>query len=154
DTDTVSTLVPVRVWNYGLASFDRTHNLNINWLWSIPKSPWKALPARLVLNDWELSGIASFISGSPLGVSFAQVTVTDITGSPTDGPRIVVTGNPVLPKGERTFSNNFRTDVFQVPAVGTIGNAAKTLIRGPGTNNFDIAIFKSFPVRERMRFQF
>ncbi|MEK7403619.1 MAG: carboxypeptidase-like regulatory domain-containing protein [Acidobacteriota bacterium] len=154
DTDSVSTLVPVRVWNYGLASFDRTHVLNVNWLWDVPKSPWKALPARVILDDWTVSGIASFVSGAPLGVGFSQVVATDITGSPTDGARIVVTGNPVLPKSERTFSRNFRTEVFQAPAVGAIGNAAKTLIRGPGINNWDIAIFKNLPVHERMRFQF
>jgi hypothetical protein len=154
DGDNVSTLVPIRVWNYGMASFDRTHVLTINWLWNVPKSPWTMLPARFVLNDWTLSGIAGFSSGAPLGVGFSQVTATDITGSPTDGPRIVVTGNPVLPKGERTFSRNFRTDVFQLPAVGTIGNAARTLIRGPGINNWDVAIFKDFPVYEQIRFQF
>lgn len=154
DTEGVSTLVPVRVWNYGLAAFDRTHVVKANWLWDLPKTPWKNLPARLALNDWQISGIASFISGAPLSVGFGQVTPVDITGSPTDGARIYVTGNPVLPKSERTFSQNFRTDVFQMPAVGTIGNAAKTLIRGPGVNNWDVAVFKNFPIREKMRFQF
>lgn len=154
DTDSVSALVPARIWNYGLASFDRTHVVTLNWLWDVPKTPWKVLPARIVLNDWTVSGIATFVSGAPLGVGFSQVTATDITGSPTDGPRIVVTGNPNLPKSERTFSRNFRTDVFRLPAAGTIGNAAKTLIRGPGINNWDIAIFKNFPIREQMKFQF
>ena len=79
---------------------------------------------------------------------------TDITGSPTDGARIVVLDNPVLPKSERTFSRFFRTDVFRLPATGTIGNAASTLIRGPGINNFDIAIFKDFPFGETRKFQF
>lgn len=154
DTDNVSTLVPVRVWNYGLAGFDRTHVLKINWLSDVPASPWKSLPARLALNNWQISGIASFTSGQPLGVGFSTTTATDITGSPTDSARIDVTGNPVLPKSERTFSRNFRTEVFRLPARGTVGTAAKTLIRGPGANNWDVAIFKNFPVREAMKFQF
>jgi hypothetical protein len=66
----------------------------------------------------------------------------------------VVTGNPVLPKSERTFSRYFETSVFQMPARGTIGNSARSLIRGPGVNNWDTAVFKNFPLRERMRFQF
>ena len=41
-----------------------------------------------------------------------------------------------------------------MPAKGTFGNSAKTVIRGPGVNNWDIAIFKNFPVRERLRLQF
>jgi hypothetical protein len=154
DTGSVSTLVPVRVWNYGLASFDRTHVAKINWLWDIPRTPWKSLPVRLALNDWQVSGIASFVSGAPLGIGYSTTTSIDITGSPTDGARIVVTGNPVLPKSERTFSRNFRTEVFQLPEKGDLGNAAKTLIRGPGVNNWDVAVFKNVPLREPVRLQF
>jgi len=154
DNDQVSTLVPIRVWNYGLAAFDRTHIVKINYQWNVPRL---ALPNKVldyVVNNWQLSGITSFISGQPLPVNFQTTVATDITGSPTDGARIVVTDNPVLARGERTFSRFFRPDVFRVPARGTIGNAARTIIRGPGVNNFDIAIFKDFPVREEMRFQF
>ncbi|MBI3683167.1 MAG: carboxypeptidase regulatory-like domain-containing protein [Acidobacteria bacterium] len=154
DNNGVSTLVNPRVWNYGLASFDRTHVFKLDWVWNVPQSPWKALPARLLLNDWQLSGITSFVSGQPLGIGYSTTVAVDITGSPSQGARIVVLENPVLPKSDRTFSRNFRTDVFRLPARGTIGNAATTLIRGPGINNWDIAIFKDFPVREAMRFQF
>ncbi len=154
DGNVVSTLVPVRVWNYGLAGFDRTHVLKLNWLYDLPARKWDNPALRAALDGWQVSGIASFVSGAPLAVGFSQVNPTDITGSPTDGARIVVTGNPVLPKSERTFSRNFRTEVFQLPARGTIGNAARTLLRGPGINNWDVAIFKSFALREQLRFQF
>jgi hypothetical protein len=154
DNTGVSTLVPVRVWNYGLASFDRTHILKLDWLYNLPKSPWKSLPAKLVLNDWQISGITSLVSGQPLGIGFSTTTGADITGSPTNGARVDVLSNPVLPKSQRTFSRNFRTDVFRVPARGTIGTSAATAIRGPGINNCDVAIFKDFPVRESIRFQF
>ncbi|MEO7653537.1 MAG: hypothetical protein ABIZ80_24020, partial [Bryobacteraceae bacterium] len=154
DGDTVTTLAPIRAWNYGLAGFDRTHVVKLNWLWESPKTPWSNIAARTVLNGWQLSGITSFVSGQPLTVGFSQVVATDLTGTPSISPRIVLTGDPVLPESERTFSRNFRTDVFRLPARGTLGNAAKTIIRGPGINNWDVAIFKNFPLNERMRFQF
>jgi hypothetical protein len=154
NTDAVSTLVPVRVWNYGLASFDRTHVLKANWLWDVPKVPWRDPVSKWVLNNWQCSGIASFISGQPTGVSFTTTAGTDITGSPTDGARVVMAGNPVLPKDERTIDRYFRTDVFRVPAVGTVGNAAKTVLRGPGINNWDLAVYKNFPAFEKARIQF
>jgi hypothetical protein len=154
DFSNISTLISPRVWNYGLASFDRTHVLKINYLWSIPGSPWGAPVARAILNGWQLSGISSFVSGQPLGVGFSLVQATDITGSPTDGARIFVLSNPILPKSERTFSRNFGTEVFRVPAIGTFGNAARTLIRGPGINNWDAALFKNFTLREPLRLQF
>jgi hypothetical protein len=154
DQNGVSVQVPVRVWNYGLAAFDRTHVVKVDWLWNLPSTPFDNPVLKGVLNNWQLSGITSFISGAPLGVGYTTVNPVDITGTPTQGARIVVTGDPVLPKSERTFSRNFRTEVFRMPAVGTIGNAATTQIRGPGINNWDISIFKDFPIREGMRFQF
>jgi hypothetical protein len=154
DTEAISALVPVRVWNYGLASFDRTHMLKINYLWDIPKVRAGNALARQVLNGWHVSGISSFSSGEPLGVSYSTTVAVDTTGSPSQGARVVVTGNPVLPKDERTFYRNFRTEVFRLPAVGTVGNAAKTLFRGPGINNWDIALFKSIPIHENARLQF
>ena len=32
DTTAVSTLISPRVWNYGLAAYDRTHVVKVNWL--------------------------------------------------------------------------------------------------------------------------
>ncbi len=154
DGNSVSALVPVRVWNYGLSAYDRTHVLKANWLYDLPK--WREAPKALgvVVNDWQMSGIATFSTGAPLGVGFATVNAVDITGSPTDGARIVVTGNPVLPRGDRTFSRYFNTSVFALPAVGTIGNAARTVIRGPGTHNWDLTAYKNFAFADRVRTQF
>jgi len=44
DTGTVATYVPLRVWNYGKAGYDRTHILAINWLWDLP-------PASKLVNN-------------------------------------------------------------------------------------------------------
>jgi hypothetical protein len=150
----VETLVDRRVWNYGLASFDRTHVFTMNYLYDLPKTRWSFRPARVALNGWQLSGITRFISGSPMTVSFASSTGADITGTPSLAPRVVLTGDPNLPKGERTFYHYFRTDVFAAPPVGTVGNAAKYILRGPGINTWDISLFRNFRVRERFNTQF
>jgi hypothetical protein len=153
DTATVSSLVSPRVWNYGLSSFDRTHVLKANWLWDLPA--WRSAPAvvRAITNGWQLSGIYTASSGAPLGVGFSTVTPVDITGSPTEGARIFVTDDPVLPRGERTFERYFDTSVFALPPIGTFGNAASTLIRGPGINNWDLTAYRNFSVTERLRAQ-
>ncbi|MCX6632887.1 MAG: hypothetical protein NTW28_35260, partial [Candidatus Solibacter sp.] len=70
------------------------------------------------------------------------------------GARVVVTGKVELPKSERNFTRYIRTDVYQLPAVGTLGNGGKWLFRGPGTNNFDLSFVKNFPIREPMKLQF
>lgn len=150
----INTVAPLRDWNYGLAGFDRTHIVKINWLWDLPKHNWGFKPARAVLNGWQVSGITTFQSGAPVNVGYSLVTAADLSGTPSISPRILVIGDPVMPKGDRTFSSNFRTDVFRVPAAGTLGTTSKTLLRGPGINNWDIALFKNFQIREGLRAQF
>lgn len=154
DGNTVSPFVPARQYNYGLSTYDRTHNLRMNFLYQLPRVWYGNLVSRWTLNGWEIGGINAFISGSPTGVGFTTTNNADITGTSSQGPRIDVVGNPVLPKSERTFAMNFRTDVFRLPRVGTLGNAGRTLLRGPGTENWDLSAYKTFPIREPFRLQF
>jgi hypothetical protein len=154
DADSISSLVSPRVWNYSVANFDRTHLFKFNWVWNLPKTPFKAVVLKQAFNGWQLSGIASLLSGAPLGVGFTSATGADFTGTATQGARVVVLSNPVLPKGDRDFFHNFRTDVFAPPTIGTWGNSARNIVRGPGVNNFDLSLNKEFPIRDQMRFQF
>jgi hypothetical protein len=48
----------------------------------------------------------------------------------------------------------FNGDAFALPARYTHGNAARTLMLGPGLVNFDSAITKIVKFRERYRLQF
>jgi Carboxypeptidase regulatory-like domain/TonB-dependent Receptor Plug Domain len=150
----INTAAPFRPWNYGLAGFDRSQMLKVNWLWDVLKRNWSMAPLRVMLNDWQISGIATFQSGAPVGVGYSQVTPVDLSGTPSVAPRILVIGNPVLSSGDKTFSRNFDTSVFHLPALGSFGDMSKTLLRGPGINNFDIAVFKNIPIKERFKFQF
>ena len=154
DRTAVSNLVPVRVWNYGLSSFDRTHVLKIYGVWDVPALKPPSSVLRYVTDHWQVAPIYTAQSGAPLAIGFGTSPTIDITGSPTDGARVVLTGNPNLPKGERTFYQYFRTGVVQLPARGTIGNASRTPLRGPGINNWDMAILKNFPIHEQIRLQF
>jgi hypothetical protein len=160
---TVAQFAPLRAYSYGLASYDRTHALKVNWLWSIPNAShlWNNTIVRAGLDNWQLSGIASFVSGTPLGVAL-NTSGFDLTGG-GDAARTLLTGNPDLPQGDRTIDRQLNTDVVTAPLRATIGsngqyanfvgNAGKVVFRGPGTNNWDMALFKNIPVTERVTFQ-
>ncbi|MBS1827550.1 MAG: TonB-dependent receptor [Acidobacteria bacterium] len=152
--DNVSNLVGRRVWNYGPSSFDRAHTLRFNWLYDVPNIRAPHFLLRAVLHNWQSSGIYSFSTGQPLAITFSNTVATDITGSPTDGARVFLTGNPNLPESERSFSRNLRTEVVQAPARATIGNSERFPIRGPRNQNWDMTVFKNFPIREAIRVQF
>ncbi len=155
DNGGVAMYVPLRVWNYGKSSYDRTHVFVVNWLWDVPKATalWNNRGLGVVLDNWQVSGIASFLSGMPSGIGFSTTDGADITGG-GDGARIVVLDKAVLPRGERTIARFFDPTVFARPARGTYGNAPKDVVRGPGVNSWDLSLFKNFPVNEQARFQF
>ena len=154
DTSSVSTLVPVRVWNYGVSIFDRKQVLKANWLYDLPSIKNAMRPVKWITNDWQMSGIVTYSTGAPIDIGFTTVTGADIAGSPTDGAKVVVTGNPNLSSGDRTFTRFFDTGVFAMPAVGTIGNVGRGILRGPGIHNYDLTAYKNFAYKERVRTQF
>lgn len=116
---------------------------------------------RAVFDDWQLSGIASFVRGAPMSVNL-RTNPSDLTGG-SDAPRALLVGNPVLSPGDRTLLQYFNTSVIAQPPVNTVGsngqysnfvgNAGKVVFRGPGINNWDVALFKSIPIKEKMSFQ-
>jgi hypothetical protein len=108
-------------------------------------------PARWVLDNWQVSGISSFMSGNPFTPGFTTVDGQDITGS-TDGARITVIGDPRLDKSEKTFNRTFNTDMFKRTPQGSFGNAGVGMLYGPGINNWDLAVSKRFPLRGERRF--
>jgi len=155
---TVSNLVSPRIWNYGKAGFDRTHILKLWYIYNVPRLSrlWGNVLVRKALDEWQVSGVTTFMSGAPTPVTlqWASGASTEISGS-TDTARPLMIANPVLPKSQRIFSRNLNTAAFMVPPVGAWGNAAKDVFRGPGINNWDISVFKNFRLGpERLRWQF
>jgi hypothetical protein len=139
---------------YGPNSLNMPNRLTADWVWSLPKASqfWKNWLSRSVLDNWDLSGIASFISGTPLSVGLSTTNGENITGG-GDGAKVIVTANPILPKGQRTFNSYFNTSVFALPAVGTIGNQWTPSLRGPGVNDWDLALIKAIRFKERVSTQ-
>jgi hypothetical protein len=153
DGDTLSPYFSPRQRNYGPLTFDRTHTLVFNYMYELPrigkKTGWK--PASWVLDNWQLSGITSFITGAPFTPGFSTTDGQDITGS-SEGPRINVIGAAALDKSQRTFFRNFNVDAFARPGLRDFGNAGVGILRGPGINNWDVNLGKRIPLWSESRF--
>jgi hypothetical protein len=143
----------VRQWNYGPLSYDRTHTLVLNYLYDLPRVGSRIgwAPARWILDNWQISGITSMISGSPFTPGLSTTDGADLTGS-SEGARITVIGDPRLDKSERTFFRNFNTAAFGRTPAGSFGNAGVNVLRGPGINNWDINITKRVPIFDESRY--
>jgi hypothetical protein len=133
--------------NYGPLNFDRTHTLSLNYMYTLPK-PGKSLGngvLGVIADDWTVSGVTMFVSGSPFTPSFSTAAGSDLTGS-TEAARITVVGDPRLDKSEKTFGRNFNTDAFAATPLRSFGNAGVNILRMPGINNWDISVSKSFHI--------
>jgi Carboxypeptidase regulatory-like domain len=169
NNDAINPFIDRNVRNYGRAGFDRTHNFVLNYVYRVPSLSryWNNAASRAVFAGWELSGITSFISGAPSGIGYALVSGRDLVGGGGAGvdSRVLLVANPVLARDQRnkTCAHNFASTnaTAQATAVGCHlnansvlpptaagdfgrGNAAKDLFRLPGTNNWDISLFKNF----------
>jgi hypothetical protein len=145
-----TTYVPYYL-TYGPSSTDMRNRLTPNWVWELPQTSthWDNWFSRWTLDNWEVSGIASFISGEPMKVNLTTTNNENITGG-GDGAQVILTGNAVLPKSKRTFNHYFNQNVFALPAVGQIGTSWNgAAFYGPGVNNWDIVATKNFRIKDR-----
>ncbi|MRR52448.1 MAG: hypothetical protein EG825_16335 [Rhodocyclaceae bacterium] len=100
-------------------------------------------PLGWVTDNWQISGITSFISGAPFTPGMSLTDGADLTGS-TEGARVNIVGDTYLPKDQRTFAKNFNTAAFARPAVRDFGNVGTNSMYGPGVNNWDLSVSKRF----------
>jgi hypothetical protein len=141
---------PLRTWSYGLDSADQTHNVTINYVWDLPRASKLKNNAfiRTAFDGWSLSGVSQFVSGTPQAIGFSTVQGTDLTGG-GDGQRVNVVGN-----GSsccQTLLEWFNPAAFAVPGLNDRGNAGKYSVRGPGVDNYDMALAKRFPIAGEKR---
>lgn len=164
---TVAMYQNLRDWNYGPASWDIRNNLVANYLWSLPKGShlWSNFLTQAVLDNWQISGIASSLSGTPGGIILKTSNGANITGG-GDGARVNLSGDP-MQGAPRTFNQWFNTSVVSVPVAGAAatsatsgykpgdpGNAPKVNYYLPSYTNFDTALFKNIPFENKMVVQF
>jgi len=148
---TLPVYAPLKSWLYGLDASDQTHNLVINFTYQVPNASRLLHNAvvHYVFDDWQVSGIGQFVSGTPAAVTLTTTDGTDLTGG-GDGQRVNVVGdaNSVSP----TFYQWFNGAAFARPGRGERGNAGKYDLRNPGVNNLDLALSKKFPLASEKRY--
>lgn len=153
DGGIIPTYMNSRTWLYGRLGYDQTHVFVANYTYDVPKGSqlWNNVVTRAAMDNWQISGVTTFASGFPLGIGFTTVDGADITGG-GDFSRINVTGKAQLPFGEREFLRFFNPTVFARPVRGSAGNAPRDVVRGPGIANWDLSVFKNFPLFGESRY--
>jgi Carboxypeptidase regulatory-like domain len=138
-----------------VSGFDLPHVLTVNFVYQLPFGPGKQFnPGNKVLShitgNWQFNGIALYRSGIPYNLSVPG----DIANTGSQGymrPNYLG-GDTKL--ANPTASKWFNTAAFGVPAAFTFGTAGRHILRRDGLQNYDLSIFRQFPILESKSLEF
>lgn len=141
----------------GNSGTDFRHRFNASWLYQLPFGHGKTYMSNasgatnVLVGGWQFGGIALIQAGEAYNVSGGA-----------GRPNRICNGN--APPGGHTLQRWFDPSCFPLPAAvpdtvnGGVyipyGNSGFNPLIGPGIVNFDLSVFKSFPIRETTRLEF
>jgi len=146
----------LRRW-YGTSSLNQAQVLMLNWIYEVPffKSSPSAF-ARHLLGGWQMSGIASFMTGPPLDLGCGIAGMLSGIGGPVvcnslghlgvkkgtvDDPQF----GPVPSWFDPGVIGQVTTPQLRADGQpGMFGYLGKNPLTGPGRNNWDLALMRNF----------
>jgi carboxypeptidase family protein/TonB-dependent receptor-like protein len=164
--------VDTRGRSWGVLPFDRTHVFNLSYNYTLPKLARGMLDkgvVRGVLDGWQISGITTFQSGTPIRLRFAGDLPTannavawfgtDAFNTAGEGQSVgpitpIYLKNPSI-SGSKLGEKILDINALGVPTFGDSGPSQPPFyIRTPSRSNFDVSFFKNFVISENQKLQF
>ncbi|MDX2181632.1 MAG: carboxypeptidase regulatory-like domain-containing protein [Bryobacteraceae bacterium] len=134
----------------GLSGNDVRHRMVMSGVYELPGKNARGI--GWLVGNWSLGAIVTLQGGSPLGFTVQNNNCNCFNPGAL---RANILRDPTLPSGDRTVQRWFDTSALAAPAQFTFGNAGRTNnVRGPGLQNIDMSIIRTFPIRERFKLQF
>jgi hypothetical protein len=147
----------------GLSPTDITHKFVTSALYELPFGPGKRFlrqtgVAGQLFAGWQVNGILTLRSGFPTDT---RVALTPPVFTTTNRPNRVLR-QPTL-VAHPGFDQYFNPAAFAIPPtvpdfrgapIITFGNAPRLALRGPGSRNLDLSMFKEFRTSEKSMLQF
>lgn len=134
----------------GVSDFDVRHNFVANSTYTLP------FRGNVFVEGWRLGGIITARSGTPFSIQdgLDQANLNDPAGGPGERPN-TVPGVSTVPAGGRNVHGQWVNHAaFALQNFGTLGNARRNSLFGPGFVNFDASLTKVTQIRESMNVEF
>src|SRR6266404_124551 len=153
--DLQNTSNPYLGWRYdvGPGGYDRTHVAVVNFIYDIPL--FRGNQSRLLkstLGGWQVSGIVTMESGIPINIGLTGGQGGNGLPNATNRPNLV--GRLSYPQTVLTCATCKQAiqyidpAAFALPTLGSFGNLGHNAVRGPGRDNWNLSLFKSFVFSE------
>lgn len=146
----------------GLSGSDQPFNNTTSVVWDMPFGNGRRIGANWnyalngLLGDWSLSGINSATSGQTINLTYDPSSAFVATDGSKNSAiyRPNVSGNPMMPKGQRTVTQYFNPNTVSVPTDVTqpYGNAGRNIGRSNTYQDLDLGTHKGFPLWSEGKF--
>ncbi len=143
--------------DYGNSNWDIRHRFVMDFVYDIPFFHTSNAFVKSVFGSWQANGIITAQTGIPFNVT----TGTDTANTASSGtyrPDLVHTPSANCGHGHLVAcidSTAFTlATLYPVVPNYAYGSAGRNLLHGPGVQTFNLSLFKNFPIRERLKFQF
>jgi hypothetical protein len=121
--------------SWALSLFDARHRLVYSYVWQLP-IPQRGGWAGKLLNDWGISGITTFQTGFPIRITSSDdfELMNSYDFELPGEPDMVTSFRTLNPRGPNNLF--FDPSIFQPQALGTIGNAPRSICCGPQQHRY------------------
>jgi len=146
---------PVFERNQAAAGFDRTHVLQLGWVYELPFGKGKMMAkngvAAAVLGGWNVNGIFSAYTGTPYSISSPGTSLNAPNNSQTaDQINLTVAQPGKVGPGQLYFD----TSAFAAVTAVRFGTTGRNIMRAPGVLNTDLTVMRTFSIKERLQVSF
>ena len=137
--------------DYGNANWDIRHRFVASYIYELPFFRGSEGIVRSIAAGWTISGITTLQSGRPFNVTIPTDTANTASRG-ANRPNLVAP--PSANCGDGHLSGCISTQAFAIPPQFTYGTAGRNLLHGPHLFGTDLSLAKTFPISERIHFQF
>ncbi len=135
-------------YDYGPAGFDRRHIATFSFVYNLPFFRQSNHFVKSTVGGWTLSGIALFQTGNP-------ITIGSATNELGYGGNTSNRANEIAPVTyPNTAAEWFSVSSFANPGPLQWGDSARGSVIGPGRQNWNISMYKTFQFTEKLGFEF
>ncbi len=142
-------------FDYGRSDYDVNHRFVLSSVYQLPVGKGRRYLgnanrlADLAVGGWQLTTIATFQKGFPFSVQSPDPSLSNVAFN-NRANQTCSNPNSGFNKSNQQY---FNTSCFGLTQFGEFGNSGRNIFRGPGINNWDIGLGKTFQFTEKLGLQ-